>query len=358
MSTVHETSEEKKYVALAVEASVRVATIGLLVYWCYRIVAPFLVPILWGTIIAVAVYPLQTKLESRFGGRRWLAATVVIFLMLLVLAVPAWLFTDTMISGIREVGSQIHDGTLKVPPAPPGVENWPVVGKKVAELWHLATDNIEKLAAQYSEELKGAGKWLLSLAGKVGLTILLFLVSIGIAGVLLANADTAVGVSEKLARRLAGANGKEFVRVTGATIRSVVRGILGIAFIQSVMAGILLVAFGIPGAGLWAFACLLLAVMQIGTLPVLLPATIYMFATASTGSAIVFAVFAVLIGISDNVLKPFLLGRGAETPMLVLLVGSLGGLMASGVIGLFVGAVVLTLGYRLFLTWVEQVDRA
>jgi predicted PurR-regulated permease PerM len=354
MKTEKESPEDKAFVARAVEATIRIAAIGLLAIWCFQIASPFLIPIVWGIIIAVAVYPIQVKLEKLFGGKKGLAASCVILLLMLVLLVPAWLLTDTLVSGVQDAGQQIREGTLKVPPPPASVETWPIIGKQVSGLWTMASVNLEKLLMQFAPELRMAGGWLLSLVGQIGLTVLLFLLSIIISGVLLAYANGGIAVAEKFAKRLAGDHGGEFVRLAGETIRSVVRGILGIAFIQSVLAGILLLAAGIPGAGLWAFLCLLLVVMQIGTLPILLPAAIYVWATSETVPAVIFTVCALLVGVSDNVLKPLMLGRGTETPMLVILIGSLGGLIVSGVIGLFVGAVVLTLGYKLFLAWLDE----
>jgi predicted PurR-regulated permease PerM len=153
---------------------------------------------------------------------------------------------------------------------------------------------------------------------------------------------------------LAGDRGEEYVKAAESTVRSVAVGILGIAFIQATLAGLGMLVAGIPGAGLWAFVCLILSITQIGGLPVLLPAAIYLFATGDTMPAVLFSIWAVVVGLSDNILKPLLLGRGTDAPMLVVLMGSIGGLIASGVVGLFVGAVILTLGYKLFLVWVEE----
>jgi len=255
---------------------------------------------------------------------------------------------------VEGLGAQIRAGTLAIPPPPPGVETWPVIGKSVAGIWTTASVNLDKLIAQYEPEIKAAGGWLLSLAGQLGLTILLFLLSMIVSGVILAYADGAIAVANKFARRLAGDHGADFVKLSGETIRSVVRGILGIAFIQSVLAGVLLLVAGIPGAGLWAFLCLILVVIQIGTLPVLLPAAVYVWSTSETVPAVIFTICALVVGASDNVLKPLLLGRGTQTPMLIILIGSLGGMIVSGLIGLFVGAVVLTLGYRIFLAWLDD----
>jgi len=202
-------------------------------------------------------------------------------------------------------------------------------------------------------EAVDAGKWLLASAASVGFALLMFIASVIVAGVLLAYSENGIRFVKKFATRLIGENGGDFVRVAESTVRSVAVGVLGIAFIQAVLAGVGMLVAGIPGAGLWAFLCLLLSIMQIGGLPVLLPAAIYMFATSDTLPAVLFSVWAVLIGLSDNVLRPILLGRQADAPMLVVLLGSLGGLIASGVVGLFVGAVIFTLGYKLFLVWLE-----
>jgi predicted PurR-regulated permease PerM len=197
------------------------------------------------------------------------------------------------------------------------------------------------------------GKWLLSSAADMGGAILMFIVSVIVAGVLLAYSENGSRFANRFAIRLAGDQGGDYVRAAESTVRSVAVGILGIAFIQAVLAGLGMLVAGIPGAGLWAFLCLLLAITQIGSLPVLLPAVIYMFVTADTLPAVLFTVWAVLVGLSDNILKPILLGRGVEAPMLVVLLGAIGGLIASGVVGLFVGAVIFTLGYKLFLVWLE-----
>jgi len=347
------TAENELFMTRALEASIRIGILALLVFWCFLIIGPFLAPIVWGIIIAVALYPTFQKAERAMGGRRGLAATLVTLLLILVLVIPSLLLTETLISGLRDLADGLQDGSLRVPPPPAGVDAWPIVGKPLAGLWSLASVNLEKALQQIGPELKEVGIWLLSAAGEAGLALLLFIFSIIIAGLLLANAEAGGRMAEKIAARLVGERGQEHVRMAGATVRSVARGILGVAAIQAVLAGIGLLVAGIPGAGLWALLCLLLAVMQIGPLPVMLLAAIYMFATAETLPAVLFAIWSVLVVVSDNVLKPILLGRGVDVPMPVILLGALGGFVTSGIIGLFVGAVVLALGYRLFLTWLE-----
>ncbi|MCK5573840.1 MAG: AI-2E family transporter, partial [Bacteroidetes bacterium] len=309
---------------------------------------------LWGVIIAVALYPTYKKAESAVGGRRGLAATLVTVVMLVVMVVPAFLLMETLISGVQHLADGLRDGTLQIPPPPEGVAGWPLVGDSVAKLWTLASTNLEKALQQIGPQLEAVATWLLSAAGKAGLAVLLFFVSIIIAGVLLAKADAGARTAQKITARLVGDRGGEFVAVAETTVRSVARGVLGVAAIQASLAGIGLLVAGIPGAGLWAVLCLLLAIIQIGPLPILIPAAIYVFATADTLPAVLFLIWVIVVGLSDNVLKPILLGRGVDVPMAVVFLGTLGGFILSGIIGLFVGPVVLTLGYKLFLAWVNE----
>ncbi len=346
-------TEEKLFVNRAVEASIKIAVVAVLVVLCYSVVSPFIGLMAWGIIIAVAAYPTYLKIEKRLNGRRGLSATIMTILMLLVVIVPVWLLAGTFISGISELAGKLQEGTLVIPPPPASVESWPLVGKKVAALWASAAANLDTTLMDHSAEIKAAGGWLLSGAAKMGLVVILLFASMIVGGVFLAYAEPSRRLAFRIARRLAGEKGEELVLGAGTTIRSVFRGILGVAFIQSVLAGVGLLVAGIPGAGLLAFICLLLSIVQIGPLPILLPAIIYMWFTADTLPALAFTVWALLVGVSDNILKPLLLGRGADAPMLVVLIGAIGGFIALGVIGLFVGAVILTLGHRLFMAWLS-----
>jgi predicted PurR-regulated permease PerM len=346
-------SDQNRLVAAAIEASIRIAVIGAFVFWCFRIFAPFMMLLIWGVIIAVAVFPAYKKIETALRGRRGLAAMAMTIGLLLVLLIPSLLLSKTLVEGIQWAAQGLREGTLRIPPPPEGVGTWPVIGKQLAAVWTMASENVENVIAKMGPEAVEAGKWLLGSAASVGIAILMFVASVIIAGVFLAYSEKGAPFANKLATRLAGEHGGDFVKAAESTIRSVAVGVLGIAFIQAVLAGVGMLVAGIPGAGLLAFLCLILSIVQIGGLPVLLPAAIYMFATGDTLPAVLFSVWAVLIGLSDNVLRPIFLGRSAEAPMLVVLVGSIGGLLASGIVGLFVGAVIFTLGYKLFLVWLE-----
>ena len=209
---------------------------------------------------------------------------------------------------------------------------------------------------KYKGQLQPLWGWVVAQAAGAGAAALLFFLAIIIAGLLMTKADEAVSAVTAFATRLAGDEGATMVKTAGATIRSVVQGVLGVAVIQSLLAGIGMLVAGVPGAGLWAGLILILAVIQLPPILVMGPVIFYVFTSASTVTAVLFLIFGVFVSVSDAFLKPLLLGRGVEVPMPVILIGALGGMMLSGIVGLFIGAVVLALGYQLTLAWVQRED--
>jgi predicted PurR-regulated permease PerM len=354
MSTNNQASNDKLYVARALEATIHIGLVVLLLLWCFRIGRPFIETIAWGIIIAVGINPAYYRLKSALGGRGRLAATLITLLALVVLLVPTFMLSGSLIDTVQEYSAKLRDGTLSIPPPSESVNSWPVIGKPLYKFWGLASANLGAALSKMTPHLKKYGVWIFSTAAGTGIGILMFVVSIIIAGVLLANGDGAYQAARAFATRLAGERGAEFVELAGATVRSVARGILGVALIQSVLAGLGCLVVGVPGAGLWALLVLLLAVVQLPTILVLGPIIVYVFSTTSTIPAVVFAIWSVLVGTSDTFLKPLLMGRGVDVPMLVIFIGAIGGFIASGIIGLFVGAIVLALGYKLFLAWLNE----
>lgn len=342
------------FVRKMVEAAIRIGILLVLVVWCLQIMEPFIMPVVWGGVLAIALYPLHCRLTTTLGERRRLAATLVSLMMLVVLVIPAALLTDTVLSGAKAVASSFEAGTLNIAPPPDSVREWPLVGPRVHGFWLLLSENVEAALEPLLPQLQVVGRWLVSGAASAGLGLLIFVVAIIIAGVLMANAEAGGRFAQAVGRRLAGDQGREFILVAGATVRSVARGILGVAMIQAVLAGIGFLAVGVPGAGLWALVALFLSVIQIGMLPIALPIIIYVFYTSEPLVAIIFAIYTVLVGLIDNFLKPLLLGRGVPVPTLIIFIGAIGGFLSAGIVGLFVGSVVLALGYRLFLLWLGQ----
>jgi predicted PurR-regulated permease PerM len=348
-------TEDRAFLRRALETSIRIGLIALLVIWCFQVVRPFIQPIVWGIILAIAVHPAHLRLGRVMGGRERLAAAILVVGSLLLLIVPSVMITTSLVESATELAGKLEEGEIKVPPPPAAVADWPIVGERLHALWSTASQNLEAALGQATPQLKAIGHWILSSAAAAGFGIVMFALSIVIAGVLLSYGDRATDRARRIARRLVHERGDEFVKLTGDTVESVTRGILGVALIQAVLAGIGLLVAGVPAAGLWALLVLLMAVVQIPTVLLLGPIIVYVFATSSTVIAVLFAIWSTAVGLSDNVLKPMLLGRGVDVPMLVIFMGAIGGFILEGIIGLFVGAVVLAVGYTLFQAWVEDV---
>lgn len=261
---------------------------------------------------------------------------------------------SSLFKSIHTISTQLDAGTLEVPPPSQSVAEWPLVGPKLHEVWSGASRNLSGTINKYSEEVKKAASWFLGAAAGAGAGLLQFIIAVLIAAAFMANAEPIDRFLQKFAVRLAGKRGQGMGELAGATVRSVAQGVLGVAVIQALLSGIGMLLVGVPGAGLWAVLVLVLAVIQLPPILVLGPVAAYVFSEASTVPALLFLVWALVVSASDAVLKPMLLGRGLDIPMLVILLGAIGGMVFAGIIGLFVGSVVLALSYRLFLAWLEQ----
>lgn len=351
--TFQEPTHNDDYLDRAVEVSVRVGLIALLVALCFLILRPFVPAIAWGIVIAIAAYPTYEKVKRSLGQRGTLAAVLFTVILLSILIVPTALLAGTLVDGVESMAARVKQGTLIIPPPPPKVATWPIIGTPVNRLWSLASTDLSDLLRSFAPQIRTAVSGLLSASAGIAFTVLQFVLSILVSGLLLAKAEDATNATRSIASRLFGDNGPEFHKLIAATIRSVTVGILGVAFIQTVFAGIGFVVEGLPSAGLWAIVFLFAAVLQLGVL-VLIPAVTYAFTITTTTKAVVFMIWCVFVALMDNVLKPILLGRGVEVPIAVVFLGAIGGFIAMGIIGLFVGAIVLSVGYKLFLAWLEK----
>jgi len=354
---MHSTEQDGKLDLTSIlDLLIRIGIILLLAAWCFDIVKPFIMPVMWGVIMAVAVYPLYDKLVAVTGGRRKVMAVLVTVSALLLLVTPTVIIALSMVEGGQSLVAALDQGTIAVPPPPPGLADWPVIGNGLYSSWQLASTNLDAALTQLAPQIREGISWLLSKGLGTGMAVLQFVFSIIIAGVFLASADAAGGFLRNLAVRISGERGRDLVDLAGATVRSVAQGVLGVAAIQSLMAALGMFLVGVPGAGLWTVLVLMLAVAQLPPIIVLGPIIFYVFSYASPTAATLFMVWSLLVSASDGFLKPLLLGRGLDIPMLIILIGAIGGMISSGIIGLFVGAVVLALGYKLFLAWL-QADR-
>ena len=327
----------------------RVVLIGGWIAWCLQIVLPFLVPVLWGAIIATAVYPLTQRLSRRPKVGAMIFGAVA----LAVIIVPTYLFFDSIGSFVLRVGRQWAQGELKVPPPRPDVAEWPLVGKRVYTLWMSIVNAPATVVEAHLPQLREVGRWLAQSLGGLSVGILQSLFAVAVAVAFLLKSDATLRALLPVAERFAPRRGQHLIDLASATVRAVAKGVLGVAAIQAVLAWVGMAAAGVPAPGAWALLVLITAVAQLPAMIVLGPMVVYVWASSSTNVAIGFTVWSVLVGLLDNVLKPILLGRGAGVPTLVIVIGALGGMISSGIIGLFVGAVVLAVGFELFAAWVK-----
>ena len=350
------TGHDENFINNMVESALRIGLIFILVIWSYEIVKPFVIPIVWGAIIAVALMPIARLLAKLLGGRQSLAVTLLTLISITALVWPTIIVSESLVGSAQTLAAAFEEGNVEVPDVPENVAEWPIVGKPIAEFWSLASTNLEAALTKIEPQMKAVGAWLLGTVASGITGVLLFTISILIAGLFMAKADSMVAGLKRLATRIAGDNGPEWVDLSGATVRSVMQGVLGVAVIQAFLAALGLFIMDVPGAGLWSVLILLLAIMQLPPLLVLAPIIAYVFSYADTTPAVLFTIWSIFAGISDAFLKPMMLGRGVAVPMPVILLGAIGGMIASGIVGLFVGAVILALWYKLFTVWMAKAD--
>ena len=349
-----ETANEE-YLHRAREVFIHLGILFLLFAACFLILRPFLPLMFWGVIIAIASHPACRKLTKAFGGRNVLASIVWTLILLAAVIVPIALLAGTLIDGVQILAHRLKEGQQIIPPPPSGIESWPIIGTPLSNTWALASTNLSAALGPFAPQIKAAITNILSASAITGMAGLQIILSILVGGVLIATAEKGTKATYSLANRLFGKRGTEIAQLAGATIRSVTTGIIGVALIQAVFAGIGFLVFGLPGAGLWAVIFLVAAILQVGPI-VLIPAVIYVFATASVNKAVMFLLWCSVVGLMDNVLKPLLLGRGVAVPIVVVFLGAIGGFLAIGIMGLFLGAIVLSIGYVLFIGWLHGPD--
>ncbi|WP_455202567.1 AI-2E family transporter [Kaarinaea lacus] len=349
--TINSASPDGDFVKNSVEAVIKIAFLALIVVWCFQIVRPFITLVVWGIVLAVALYPIVGWLSNKLGGKEKMATVILTLSILALILIPSYFLSASMIEGAQYISEGLQEGSLKVPPPTESVATWPLVGEQLYEYWKLASTNLEAAIAKAGPQMKGVINWLLGAAAGTGAGIVQFIISVIIAGVLMVNAKGGFNFTKAFTMRLAGQHGADFAVIAAATVRSVAQGVLGVAMIQALLAGIGLLVMGVPLAGLWAFLVLFLAVIQLPPILVLLPIIFYVFSVADTTPAVLFTIWSIVVSMSDAFLKPMFLGRGVDVPMLIILIGAIGGMMLSGIIGLFVGAVVLALFYKLFIVW-------
>lgn len=342
------------------DALIRAGLIATLVVVCFKVFHPFLNLMLWALILAVTMYPLHRKLRDKLGGKEGRAATLIVLIGVVVLLVPVYVISVSLAHSARDAVEMVKTDNFHIAPPPDAVAGWPVVGRKVHAVWSKASSDLTGLVKQFSPQLRGASLKLLAKLSGVGIGLLVFIAALIVAGIIMAYGQSGERSAIRISSRFFGPErGPAITRLCTATIRAVAQGVVGIALIQMLLVGAGFVLQGVPGAGLLALVVLLLGIMQLPATLITLPVIVYVISTQGADlGTIVFSVYVFVAGLLDNVLKPLLLGRGVEVPMPVVLIGALGGMVVNGIIGLFIGPIVLAVGYVLFWHWVDEQEPA
>ncbi len=334
------------------DVTIRLFFLILIVAWCLMIMLPFASIILWSVILALALHPLHSSLSKKMGGSPKLASTIIIISFLALVLVPTGFLIGSLIDEVKGLKALYDSGSLTIPPPTEKVKDWPIIGGQLYDFWLNASSNLQQMIVKYQDQLitigSKVGKGILGAVGGVAQ----ILVALIIAGILLIFGGAGEEI-RKIFRKLAGNNGDEFADMTVKTVASVVKGVIGVALILALLNGILFMLAGIPYAGIWTLLVFVLGVLQLPLFFITVPVIAYMFATKEFMPATIWTVLLLIAGLSDNVLKPILLGKGAPVPMLVIFIGVIGGFIFSGFIGLFTGAIVMSIGYKLFLGWID-----
>ena len=344
--------QESNYVKIAIDLILKIGLLFLVIFLCFKILNPFISILMWGLIIAIILFPLFQKMNGWLGERNRLSSLIITLFFLSLLILPSVWLVNQLIDGVKFLADNFLAGNLKIPVPPETVSEWPIIGGWLYDHWLSLAENIGESVKGFLPQITSWAEKLFGALANTGLGIIQFAVSIIIAGIFLVFFEKGSDSSKKIFNKIAGSRGEEFMNISLVTIRNVSTGILGVAIIQSVLMGVGLILADIPLAAVWI---ILILIMSISQLPVLLfniPMIIYLFAFRDPMPAALWSVYFIVMGLMDNVLKPLIMGKGAVVPVLVVFLGAIGGFMAFGFIGLFLGAIILSLAYKLYVTWI------
>lgn len=327
--------------------------LALLVALCVQLLIPFVGLLIWTIILAVCFYPVHVRLKKKMSNR--MSAVVIGLGLSALVLVPTTIAAISAAGSIPRVVAAIQTGDQAIPPPPDAIQRVPVVGERAHALWAEASTDMPNFAKKYRPQLAAFAKKLVSFAGSLFISVLAVIAAVIFAAITLAYSDSTRTFIGNVLARVTGSreSGEHYMAVISATIKSVANGVIGVAFVQALLVGAGLFVAGVPGAGLLSILAMALGVVQIPVILITIPAIIWAFSVKTTTVAIVFTVWSLLAGLSDAALKPLMIGHGLEVPMPIILLGVIGGVMAYGLVGLFIGAVLLAVGYVLFREWLD-----
>ncbi len=337
-----------------IQLAVRLGLLAFLIYWSFVLVRPFIPILAWSAVLTVALYAPYNWLAVHLGGRPKLAALIITVINLMIVLGPMTWLGLGLVDSLQSFAAELSAGTLAVPLPPGRVKDLPILGEQIYNLWEYASTNFRAALREVAPHLKPLTGPIVAFAGSAGAGTLKFILSVILAGFLFPYGPRMVESIRRIQARLVSQRSEDFVALAGQTIRTVSQGVIGVAIVQSLLAGIGLKLAGVPYAGVLAFAVLILAILQIGGAIVILPVIVWIWATKDFGAALLITIYLLVVGLADNVLRPILMGRGLSTPIMVIFIGALGGTLAHGIVGLFVGPIILAVAWELMMAWIRE----
>lgn len=340
----------------AINTYLKIVVLSVLLIWSFFIVKVFVLLMIWSIIVAVALYPFYNKIINVFKGKKkGLVTSLFIIALMALIIMPSFNVTQNIVSSTKELYHNFDNGTLEVPPPNESVKEWPLVGKKLYGAWTNASSDMESFIKNNPEEVKSSVGWFFDSFKGLMTAVMLSLIALILAGVFMSSADEGYKTGVKFMNKLMAGKGKDLMAMCTNTIRSVVKGILLVAVIQGVLAYFGFAMIGLSSmAGILSIVIIFAAIVQIPLIVVVIPIIVYVFSFAETTPAVIFAIYMVIVALLDNVLKPMLLAKGLQTPMIIILMGAIGGMIFQGILGLFIGPVVLAIVHNLYTAWVDD----
>lgn len=354
MSTIRRITQAQQTEKIFIDDAVRLSCVALLAYWSIIIVQPLLALIAWSIILVVFLYPAFRWLVTTLHVNPVVAALFITIGCILILIGPATWLGLSLIASLRSLAQRLGSGEMTIPAPFEAVKRLPLIGNRAYELWYLASTNFRDALMQIAPQLRPISSRILLFASSAGISMLKFMASVVIAGFLFIPGPSLVRSARLIFRRLATEHGDEFVDLVGVSIRNLARGVIGIALLQALLAGIGLMIAQVPGAGLISFLVLILGIVQIGSAIVIVPLVVWAFFAMAPMAAILFAAYMVPVSTIDNFLRPLVMAHGLKTPMLVILIGLVGGILVYGLIGIFIGPILLAIAWELVSLWTRQ----
>lgn len=343
------------------ETLIRLGLVAFLLVVSWRVFQPFAQLVLWALILAVSLDPVHRRFATRLGNRQGLSATLLVVACLVLLGVPITLLGESVFGTVKGAHTALETGAIVIQEPDPSVADWPIIGERVYTAWQAAATDLPAYLEAHKPEIRELLDRLIASALDTVQSVLVFVGGLIVSGIMMAYGKAGSrGIGRILGRFTNQEDGVRLQALCTATIRSVATGVIGVALIQALLLGFGFYLAGVPAAGVLSVFVLLIGIAQIPALILSVPAVVYIWWSGDSSAAInvVWSVYLILAGMADNVLKPLLLGRGVNAPMPVVLIGAIGGMVVAGIIGLFLGAVLLTVAYKVFMSWVDGSESA